>query len=168
MGYSARNTDSFSNDFFRITSLEGGFYDYDEETNVHLQISGGYGSGSVGDPSNGFAADFIRLYIQPSAGFISPGKNFENHLTLRIAQISYQRQIFHNIDPFQVEFIEPTYTFRGGSENLKFQIQAGVSLPLSYSSKVPNDFAYVPFILGVGIQANFNVFQKTNKTESVN
>lgn len=167
MGYSASNTDSFSNDFFRVTSLEGGYYDYDDETNLHLQVSGGFGTGTVGDPTWSFAADFSRFYIQPSIGFISENKNFENHLTLRVSHIAYERQVSQNVDPFQVQFIEPAYTFRGGSENLKLQMQVGLSIPIHAYSNVPVDFFHDPFIFGIGVQANFNIFKKPNKVESV-
>ena len=159
MGYAANNADSFSNDFFRVSTLEGGYFTYDSTSNIHFQISGGLGAGSVGDPSTGFQADFNRLYIQPSIGFFSVRKNFENHLTMRISSISYLRQELQNVDPFSVQFIEPAYTFRAGSENIKFHMQLGFSIPFSTIETRPIDFFHDPFIFGLGVQANFNVFQ---------
>ncbi|GEM_PF-2266089 len=160
MGYAANNTDSFSNDFYRVLTVEGGYYDFDQESNLHLQISGGIGAGTVGDPSNAFEVDFSRFYIQPSVGFISSHRKIENHLALRLSHIEYQKQIAQNVDPFSVQFVEPTYTFRGGSENIKLHMQLGLSVPLLNTSNTPPEFAYDPFIFGLGIQANLNVFQK--------
>ena len=160
MGYSSNNTDSFSNDYFRVLTVEGGYYHYDSESNMHLQISGGIGTGTVGDPSNAFEVDFNRYYIQPSFGFISDHKKIENHLSLRMSHVEYQNQMIQSVDPFSVQFVEPAYTFRGGSEHVKLHMQLGLSLPLLNTSNAPPEFAYDPFIMGIGIQANLNVFQK--------
>jgi len=164
MGYSANNSDTFSNDFFRVLTVEGGYYAFDPEgelQNLHLQVSGGIGAGTVGDPSNAFEVDFSRFYIQPSIGFISSNKYLENHLALRITHMAYQSQPFHYVNAFNVQFVEPTYSFRGGSEYVKLHLQLGLSIPLlNNTNSVPTEFAYDPFIFGVGIQANFNVFSK--------
>jgi len=160
MGYTSTSADSAVNDYFRVSTIEGGFFDYDEQSNIHLQISSGFGKGRVGDPSTGFEADFDRFYIQPSIGFITTNNTFENHLTMRISSIHYKRQQFQNIDPFTVQFVEPTYTFRAGSENVKFQMQLGLSIPVTDLGTRPVEFFYDPFIIGVGIHTNLNVFKK--------
>lgn len=160
MGYSASNNDSFSNDYFRVTTFEAGFFDYDTLTNFCFQLTGGIGSGSVGDPSTGFDARFNRFYLQPSFSFFSERKNLENHLTVRISNINYMRQNFQNIDPFSVRFIEPAYTFRAGSEFIKFHAQIGLSIPFSDINNRPVEFFHDPFIFGIGVQANFNVLGK--------
>lgn len=160
MGYSATNADTFNNDFFRVGTLEGGYYDYDDESNIHLQVSGGIGAGTVGDPSNAFEVAFQRFYIQPSIGFISSNRKFENHLSMRVSHIGYEEQVFRSIDAFSVRFVEPAYTFRAGAENFKFQMQLGLSLAFYQNSYVPVEFVYDPFIFSIGVQANLNVFQK--------
>ncbi|MFT5723214.1 MAG: hypothetical protein ACI9JN_000323 [Bacteroidia bacterium] len=159
MGYGA-TTDSLFREHFRVGTLEGGYYHYDSLSNIHFQVSAGLGSGQAGYASDGFQVDFDRFYLQPSIGFITVSNRIENHLSLRLSFLDYHEQTNPYVNPFNIYFIEPAYTFRAGSEYVKFHLQAGLSLPINYRTTTPSAFGYVPLFFGVGIQANFNALSK--------
>jgi hypothetical protein len=154
MNYSRQN-DSNSTDFFRAGTVEGGYYHFDTTSNVHFEAMIGYGSGQAGD-AEGFGVDFTRFYIQPSVGFLSAGRNIENHLTFRFSTINYANQPVRQVGAFSTGFLEPAYTMRLGSENLKFHWQLGLAMPIGPSSGRPTEFAFDPFIMGFGVNWKFN------------
>lgn len=157
--------DSASNDFFRSTTLEGGYYNFDPEKKIRFELVGGIGNGQAGDDD--FDVSFIRSYIQPGVGFFSESRIIENHLNFRISHLAYDKQTTpQTVNAFGATFFEPTYSFRAGSPNLKFHLQMGLSIPVYSESGVPSNFAYTPVIMSVGLNANFNVFgQKRSGTE---
>jgi len=162
MGYGNSNNDTINNDLFRTVTLEGGYYNWVPSTNLHMEIMGGVGSGRSEDPVNSFGVDFNRFYIQPSFGFISQRRNFQNHLTFRVSHVAYEDQI-NGPSAFGVNFFEPSYSFRAGSPYVKFHMQLGLSLAMGSIESRPNDYAHDPFIFGFGVNANLNVFGKSRR-----
>lgn len=162
MGFNSQNDSALSNDVFRTVTLEGGYYNFDQVANYHLEIMGGVGTGRSEDPMNNFGVDFNRFYVQPSFAFISQRRNFQNHLTFRVSHISYQDQI-NGPSAFGVNFFEPSYTFRAGSPYVKFHMQLGLSLATGSIESRPDDYAHDPFIFGFGINANLNVLGNSRR-----
>ena len=160
MGYTNGN-DSTENDYFRTSTVEGGYYYFDTTNNFHLEVMGGFGVGQAGD-ANGFEVDFNRFFIQPGIAFLHKDRIVENHLNFRFSNIGYGRQITNQVNPFNVAFFEPSYTLRLGSPNIKFHMQLGFSVPVSSSSVRPIDFAFDPLIIGFGLNAKLNAFGKVN------
>lgn len=157
MGYRSQ-TDSLYNNYFRSTTVEGGFYHFDTIANHHFEIMGGAGFGRAADPSTNFLVDFNRFYFQPTATLISYTHSIENHFSIRFAQVQYKKQEAANVPSFNMRFIEPAYTIRAGLPNVKLHMQAGISIPVLDDVNRPAEFAWDPFIFGFGIQANLNIF----------
>ncbi len=154
MNYSNQN-DSNSSDFFRVGTVEGGYYHFDTTRNLHVEAMIGFGNGQAGD-AEGFDVNFSRFYIQPSIGFLTEGRNIENHLTFRYSTLNYDEQPVRQVRAFSTSFIEPAYTMRLGTEHLKFHWQLGLSMPIGPSNGRPTEFAFDPFIFGFGVNWKFN------------
>ncbi len=161
MGYSSETDSMTTDDYFRTTTLEGGYYNFDTVNNLHFEIMAGTGFGQVGD-AGGFEVNFNRLYIQPGIAFLSDRRVVENHLNFRFATVQYQAQTNPQVNPFTVNYFEPSYTLRVGSPNVKFHVQFGLSVPVSSTSSRPTNYSQDPLFIGFGINAKLNVFEKIN------
>ena len=89
---------------------------------------------------------FSRYFIQPSVGFTT--KVVDAGLSTRIVIVSYNQT---SADVPGV-FFEPVFTLKAGFDHLKAVGKIGFSFPLN-SENI--NFDNQPFILSLGIQANF-------------
>lgn len=159
-------SDTSSNEDFKMSgaTIDLGYYTLDKESNKRFEVMGGFGGGDMTTRADNFK--FTRVYVQPSIGFIQ--KKIESVISLRINGMFYEpaKTNIGSLGAFNARFIEPTYTFRGGGEQLKFHGQFGISLPIG--GNLPNNFAYVPFIASVGLSFKLNVLKNKTKPEIMN
>ena len=151
--YNQRDTSTDKTFKMSGATIDLGYFTSDNESNKRFEVMAGFGGGEISTRSDIFS--FSRVYIQPSIGFIQ--KNIESAISLRINGMIYEPGVFNkrNNEAFNVQFIEPSFTFRGGGKKLKFQGQFGISLPIG--GNAPNNFAYVPFVASIGLSYKLNL-----------
>lgn len=133
----------------------GAFYSPDE--NFVLEAYGGYGFGwieSQGSFTLGnstsirtVSGNYSKLFIQPGIGVTSEVVDAGLHLRFSSVYFPDLRTSQGNELFFRGRnnFIEPVLTFRLGYQYIKFNIQAGLSLPTNELA-----YEYNPFILSIG------------------
>lgn len=128
--------------------IEGGLGYYNTLNEViHVEFLGGGGAGysttttqgTLGEHNEGM---FSRFYLQPNVFLIS---NYaEVGLATRLSVINFREYGTGS-------YVEPTLVGRFGLENIKFQVQAG----LSYNINDNVELDYNPFIFNVGLVYTF-------------
>lgn len=134
--------------------FEGGIgYLNSPEQHQIIELFGGYGKGYVGNnynitqSSDYFSADYQRFFIQPSIGL--RGKYMEGGFAFRFSYLTIDKTMVDKNLSIQNFYFEPTFTFRGGFENLKATVQVGFSKRLG---GYDTNFDHRPFIFGLGLQ----------------
>ena len=162
--YQDNDTGSISKLQMNGLCLDVGYYSNDKESKRRFELMGGLGIGNL----TNFRTDYAitRVYLQPSIGFVQ--KKVESIVTLRLNGMYYSNNLPNNIPAkFNIQFIEPTYTFRGGGEKLKFHAQMGFSIPIKATNE-PSSFAYFPMITSMGVSYKFNLAKKKIVPEITN
>lgn len=124
--------------------LEGGLGGYTTINNLlQLEILGGGGAGYSRSYTSGTFAEeneglFSRFYIQPNIFLIS--KYADVGLATRTSVVSF-REYGTGV------YVEPALVGRFGLENIKFHIQAGLSLNVNDNSTLD----YNPFMVNIGL-----------------
>lgn len=90
--------------------------------------------------------EYTKFYFQQSFGSISD--YFEFAFTPRVTFANYKNQPLANGRTQALDaFLEPTFTFRGGSLPLKAHMQLGLSVPMRHQSELD----LIPFIINAGL-----------------
>ena len=128
--------------------IEGGLGYYNTLNEViHVEFLGGGGAGysktttqgTLGEHNEGM---FSRFYLQPNVFLIS--EYAELGLATRLAFINFREYGLGS-------YLEPTLVGRFGLENIKFQVQAG----LSYNINDNVELDYNPLIFNLGLVYTF-------------
>lgn len=124
---------------------------------ARMEVLFGLGTGSVG--FDDVRDRYRRAFVQPSIGFSGPF--VDAGLTTRIAYVNYyQHKENGGTAPLRQNglFLEPAITARAGYEQMKFQGQFGLGIPLG-----DPDFSFKRVFFGLGIHITFaKDFEKYN------
>lgn len=124
---------------------------------ARMEVLFGLGTGSAG--FNDVRDRYRRAFIQPSIGFSGPW--VDAGLTTRFAYVNYYQHKENNTtSPLSQNgfFFEPAITARAGYEQVKFQGQFGLGIPLGAP-----DITFRRVFFGVGIHITFaKDFEKYN------
>lgn len=150
--YADKDTHRVDNFVMSGTTMHLGYLYQTPDHRRRFELMGGAGLGSIRED---FSIPFTRIFIQPSYGFIDD--NIESIVSLRVNNMIYGKDAnaTGKQGNFNIGFIEPAYTFRGGSPYVKFQAQLGLSVPYT-AMAVPDDFAYAPFFMSLGLSCKIN------------
>jgi hypothetical protein len=135
-----------------FTYLEGGVGYFDQIGSFgKYGIFGGAGLGRVpADFRNSFydgnqTSLRKKLFLQPAIGFTSKLVDVNGVLRLSAVNINKETNLF----------AEPGVVLLMGYKNLKFYADAGLSLPYKHTGSLTWDHNF--FIIGFGVQLNFNI-----------
>lgn len=93
------------------------------------EVLAGYGGGNTGNPAN-HRSLYNKIFLQPSIGISGPWVD-----AAFTPRFSYVRHFMERINGGKTKvdenvlFFEPSVTVRVGYEQLKFQLQGGLSIP---------------------------------------
>lgn len=122
-----------------------------------LEVYGGGGIGKINvQNGSGYLEDYSnailgKVFIQPGIGISS------DYVDLSFASRFVWADILDESVHHNRFFYEPAITGKVGYKKVKGVLQVGFSAPLGEKTL---DFAYQPFIISFGIQANFNLLKK--------
>lgn len=159
-GYTVHeDEDSHKNKKQKVGELGVGYYNTFSRAGK-FEIYGGYGRGNsmaydffdLEENDTRTDAKFEKWFIQGNLGL--GNRIVEGAISYRMTYVNFyevkgmhhQTGVLH-YDPMEELMLEPSFTIKVGSENLKFVSQAGLTFPYDDYAK----FDYFPFYISMGI-----------------
>lgn len=144
-----------SDNIFRNNFIEGGLGSYVRLAKyVRMGLYGGIGRGFVGNKD--LKRVYNRFFIQPTFGMTS--RNFDTGLATRFVRANY---VSEETNSGKTEtddgawMFEPALMVRAGREQVKFQLEAGYSIPMTDFSNP--DIDNRNFIISLGLHLTFGL-----------
>ncbi len=159
-GAYAQTGDSESEDYqsHRFGEVGVGYFS-DTGTNLRTEIFGGYGIGEATSVdeyiffttnSERTTGHYNRMFVQGNMGW-SPG-NFQLGGAFRFSYVTFtefETTSSSYTNSRSATFAEPTFFLKGG-DDIKFNLQAGLNLPMQES--IAFDYRFLHLTLGLGVK----------------
>lgn len=124
-----------------------------------FELLGGIGRGHIGHPVAGREV-FNKYIIQPSIGIsaVNVDFGFTPRITFydRVHVLRYSQK---QDDPAKASFFEPVLTLRAGYQEFKFQVQAGLSIPLQNTS-ISRQSTFIGFGAHINLTKDFDKYTR--------
>jgi hypothetical protein len=145
------NSNSAYEEVHNFVEAGAGYFTEFEEKG-RFEVYGGVGGGNLKASNVDFwtsgpdiEVKTFRAFVQPGVGFKTD--NFEGSFASRLVLLNLDL----GTETATNFFIEPAFTIKGGSKNIKAVFQIGVSIPTGYHY----DNFYNPTLFSMGIQGTF-------------